>query len=104
MNRNLTGLGLKDLAANTDDIADIVLLKLRIRLFADRIARHINLNVAAQIAYRAERRLAHDALTHHAACDRDFRVLKLIKMRLDFRGVVALLVGRNLKRVLARRL
>ena len=102
VNRNLTCLGLKDLAANADDVADIILLKLRIRLFADRIARHINLNVAAQISNRAEGRLAHDALTHHATCDRDFRVLKRLKLCLDFRGVVALLVGRNLKRVLAR--
>ena len=102
VNRNLTCLGLKDLAADTDDVADVVLLKEGICLFADRIARHINLNVAAQIANRTERRLAHDALTHHAAGDRDFRVLKLRKARLDFRGVMALLVGRKLKRVLAR--
>ena len=43
---NLAGFGLKHLAADTDDIADIHFLKGFIRLLADGVACHIGLDAA----------------------------------------------------------
>ncbi len=66
VDRGLAGLGLENIAGNAEDIADIHLLEVGIRLFADGIPRDIDLDQPLAILQLAEGGLTHDALDHHA--------------------------------------
>ena len=54
-----------------------------IGLLADHVARNIRLDHAAEILHVAERGLAHDALCHHAAGNRDLLPLERLEIRPD---------------------
>jgi hypothetical protein len=84
LHRELTGPGLEQRAFGAEDVADVPALEFVVRR-AERGGLQEHLDVAAAVAQLGEARLAHDALGHHAACDRDPH-----RMRLEpFRRVTA---------------
>ena len=97
----LTGFRDKNLALDADDIADIELLEVGIRLFADHVARDVYLDIALKILHMAEGRLAHDALGHHSARDADGLTLKLRDGFFDLLAVMRDVILGYLERILA---
>ena len=98
---DFSGFGAENLAADADNVADIVLFEILIGLLADHVARNIRLDHAAEILHVAERGLAHDALCHHAAGDRDLLPLERLEIRPDRIAVMGDIVFRDRERVLA---
>ena len=97
----LAGFRDKNLALDADDIADIELLEVGIRLFADHVARDVYLDIALKILHMAEGRLAHDALGHHSARDADGLTLKLRDGFFDLLAVMRDVILGYLERILA---
>ena len=83
MHRDLTGLGLEDVAADTDNVADIVFPEVRKFSFADRVFAYIELNLSLAVLNVAEDGLAHSSLGHDASGNGDLLVLVLLKVSLD---------------------
>ncbi len=71
LHREFAGPGFHQRADRADDVAEIPLLEVVINGFADTVLLHVELNAARQILDRGEAGLAHDALEHDAAGNRD---------------------------------
>ena len=67
----LAGLGFHQAAAHADDVADVPGLEVRVDLLAQQIALHEGLYAARSVLNGGETGLAHDALGHQAAGDRE---------------------------------
>ena len=102
--RYLALLRAEHLALHADDIADIHFLIALVYLVAHIVALDIQLQTAVTIGQVGERRFAHDALAHHAARKADGFALQLVKMLVDFIGVVVALKAHLLVRVCSRSL
>ncbi|MNS62151.1 hypothetical protein D3C72_952010 [compost metagenome] len=72
LHRQLALVGAEQLAAGADDVAQVPVLERGVDLFADLVARDVELDLAAAVLHGGEAGLAHHALEHHAAGDRDF--------------------------------
>ena len=70
-NGNLAHLGAENLALDADNVADVQLLEGGIGLIAQQIALDENLDVTLLVAQMGKAGLAHDALGHHTAGQRD---------------------------------
>ena len=104
MNRDFPRLRLKYIALHADDIADIHALEFFIGFISQRISLHITLNGTQFILNMTEGSFSHDTLAHDAACNGNFPAVHLLKMFHDFPAVAGLIVFRNDKRILSRRL
>ena len=104
MNRDLAGLRLEDLPLNPHNIADIIFLKIFIRLFSDTVSCHIGLDIALQILYIAEGCLSHHAFLHDTARHAHNLPFHGVKILSDLCTVMGHIVFGNLKRILSRRL
>jgi hypothetical protein len=87
LDRQLAGPGLEQRPLGADDVAEVELLELRVRLVADGVDGDAQLDPAGRILQRREARLAHHALEHQATGDRDGD-----RLRLE-RGVVEMAVA-----------
>ena len=67
MNRSLSCLCLEYLTFNTDDITDIIFLKICIRFLTYSISGHVALDAARKILNITEGRFTHDAFEHHTS-------------------------------------
>ena len=67
MNRSLSCLCLEYLTFNTDDITDIIFLKISIRFLTYSISGHVALDAARKILNITEGRFTHDAFEHHTS-------------------------------------
>ena len=102
---NLAHLGAEHFALDADDITDVQLFESGIGLIAQQVALDKNLDVALLVAQMGKAGLAHDALGHHAAGQRDdltglgfggqvgkllFEVgrVRILRIFCDFKGVV----------------
>src|SRR5574344_491815 len=101
MNGDFTGLCLEHKSLYPYNIADIKLFKISIRLFSQRIAGNINLNISRQILYVAEGSLAHDTFAHESACNGHFLAFQLFKVFLDLSAVMAYGEFCNTERILS---
>src|SRR6266513_4619030 len=75
--RELAGLGLEQGSLCAEDVAEVVALEGLVRGLADAVAGDVELDAPAHVLDRGEARLAHDALEHHAAGNRDNELLAL---------------------------
>ena len=101
-NRDLALLGAEHLALHADDIADIEFLVALVDLVAYIIALDVKLQAAVAVGQVGKRRLAHDALGHHAARKADGFALQLVKMLVDLDRVMVAFEAHLLVRVRAR--
>ena len=101
MYRDLACLGLEDKSLDADDVADVHALEALVSLFAQIVSGHIDLDPALFVLHVAERSLAHDALEHHAAGDGNGLVLQFVKISLDLRAVISLIIFDDLKGILS---
>jgi hypothetical protein len=76
VNRQLALVRLEERAFDSDDVAEIPVLELLVRVGAGDVVRHVDLQATAAVLQRREARLAHDALQHHSPCDRDRELLR----------------------------
>ncbi|VFT76161.1 Uncharacterised protein [Klebsiella aerogenes] len=88
MNREFAGLRFEQLAAGGDDIAEVPFFKLFVvDAFRQVIARHVQLNAAADVLKSDERGFAHHAAGHHPASHRNFNVQGsefIVILRIEF--------------------
>ena len=82
----LLGLGLEHIAADADDVADVVLSEVGKLLLAHGVGAHIELYLAPAVLYMAEYGFAHAPFGHHAAADGDGFPLELRVVVLYFFG------------------
>ena len=101
VNGDFPGLGLEHIAADTDDVADIVLLEILVGLFSYAVSCHIALDVAGLVLHIAEGSLTHDALGHHASGDSHLFAFQLIELLFDIGAVSCHVKLRDGKRILA---
>ncbi len=80
MNGDFPGLGFKDCTGDTEDVADIIILEIRIGFFADIIAADIELNDALAVEQMRKAGLAHDAAGCHTAGDGNRLAFKRIEI------------------------
>ena len=62
---------LNSVPGRADDVAQVPVLERLERVGADGVERHVELDAARHVLQRREARLAHHALQHHPAGDRD---------------------------------
>ena len=79
-NGQLAGLGLEQRAFGADDVAEVEVLERVVGLVAERVLGDEELDPAGRVLQGREARLAHDALEHQAAGDRDGDALRLERL------------------------
>ncbi len=98
VDREFAGLRFEQLAAGGDDIAEVPFLKLFVvDAFRQVIARHVQLNAAADVLEGDEGGFAHHATGHHPTSHRNFNVQGsefIVVLRIEFsmqlvRGMIA---------------
>ena len=99
---DLPRLSLEDGALHADDVADVQLFELLIVLRAHVVAAEIELQLAVAVRDVPETRLAHHALGHQPARDGHALSFVCVVVRADGARRRGALVGRELKRILAR--
>ena len=75
---DLLRLGLENITADADDIADVILAEIRKLLLADGVGADVELDLPLVVLDVAEYRLAHAALGHDAPGDGDRLAVKSI--------------------------
>ena len=76
----LAGLGLEERALGADDVAEVEALEVVVGLGADRVDADAKLDPAGRVLHGREAGLAHDALEHQPAGDRDGDRLRLERL------------------------
>ena len=102
MDRYLTGLRPEDKAFYAHQVADIILLKIRVRFLPDTVPRHIALYRPFQVLHIAKRRLPHHALAHQTSRDGHMGIFQRLKLRSDLLTVVRHIIFCDLKRISPR--
>ena len=64
VHRYLSGLGAEYKALDSDDIADIPLLKIRVDFLSHIVPTNVGLHLSGDVLYVAEARFSHDPATH----------------------------------------
>ena len=81
----LTGLGAEHLAFDADDVAQVQFFKGCVGLIAQLVPADVELDIALVVPQMGKACLAHDALGHHATCQRHlFAAVGLIGQILEF--------------------
>ena len=102
LNRHLTLLCTEYFTLYADNIADIHLFKISIRIFTDTVTCNVYLNVSVTILYITERSLAHDTLKHHTSGYGNRFAFKFIEIILDLLRMMRLIILGDHKRILTR--
>ncbi|ABA50357.1 Hypothetical protein BURPS1710b_2724 [Burkholderia pseudomallei 1710b] len=98
LHRQLALVRAKQHAARGDDVAQVPLLERVVRFGADIGGRHEELDLTRTVLHRREARLAHHALEHHPAGDRDVERLRVERFLVGVR-VFGLQTGRVVRRL-----
>ena len=101
MDGDLTCLRLEYFAFQTDDIPDIQLLEILIRILADTVPCYIGLDISALVQNIAKGSLSHNTLLHNTPCKRHLFSFHLIIMFLDICSMTVHVISRYLKRILS---
>ena len=102
VNGDFSGFGRENGAADTENIAHIIFLKILVGILSHIVPRHIALNASGKILNITEGSFSHDTLEHHTSRDGNFLSLQLVVVIPDLLAVVGYIVLRDLKRILAR--
>ena len=103
LDRQLAGLGLEQRALGADDVAEVAVLEVAVVVLADRVDADAQLDPAARVLQRREARLAHDALEHQAAGDRDRDRLRLERLVVEVAVLARQLGGAVLRLEVVRK-
>ena len=97
LDRELAGLGLEEQAFGTDDVAQVEVLEVAVVDLADRVDADAQLDPPARVLQGREAGLAHDALEHQPAGDRDRDRLRLERVVLEMAVLARQLGGAVLR-------
>ena len=99
MNRNLSGLCLKNRTLDSYNISNIKFLKIFIVVFSNIVPCNVGLDIPFQILNVTERRFPHHTLLHDTTRYGNFPTFQLLKVVLDLLAVMCHIIFGNQKRV-----